>query len=537
MERIFYKSDYVYPSTELPVYIFDTSYLPPPELINYDALILTLVTLLPDEPYVLIVFSCGLNKVSWIWGVTFIKKLLADESGNLENLRLMITVHDSWFLKSITQIFSNFKMTKIGIADLNSKIESLKIFNGMSLFRNTPKFKRISCSTLSELSKYVDITRLKVSLNIYKHDLLLENKIHFFHPTVKLINEKTKVNQTLDPIFYHHFYQIFNIFDIYADKVELLFHKPGNKVNTDIFYNCINRNQILWINDWDLYCIATSFKRILMELPTPLIDVKNILLPVKNDLNYTMSIFQKIVNSYEDDSNYAQVLYQLCDLCNRIISNNTVTKHSSASLAKCLGHCISHELISSQHKDNILIINRFFKNVLDHWDQIQPILKHKYRTVNEISTGKEGLVQPDDSYDLSYDISTEENDQDEYRVIFNTTNILTSNSNLSNPRANPSSPTRKNVINTQISPKKINTKPSSKTLSDVSNISIQFPPQKYKVQRNPNSSSLQERMFQLSEVNTEENNIRKPVIRGRKVGALAKLFEDRSRGFELLNSM
>ena len=52
-----------------------------------------------------------------------------------------------------------------------------------------------------------------------------------------------------------------------GNKVELILYKPGNKFKCDILYQCILRNQLIWINDWDLYSIATVFKRILLELP------------------------------------------------------------------------------------------------------------------------------------------------------------------------------------------------------------------------------------------------------------------------------
>ena len=74
MDRIFYKSDLRDPTTNYPIYIFDTSYLPSPDIINYNEFLITLMSYLPIKPYVLIMFSCGLNKISWIWGIKFIQK-------------------------------------------------------------------------------------------------------------------------------------------------------------------------------------------------------------------------------------------------------------------------------------------------------------------------------------------------------------------------------------------------------------------------------------------------------------------------------
>lgn len=74
MDRIFYKSDLRDPTTNYPIYIFDTSYLPSPDIINYNEFLITLMSYLPIKPYVLIMFSCGLNKISWIWGHKLYKK-------------------------------------------------------------------------------------------------------------------------------------------------------------------------------------------------------------------------------------------------------------------------------------------------------------------------------------------------------------------------------------------------------------------------------------------------------------------------------
>lgn len=106
MERIFYKSDSLDPHTDLPIFIFDTSYLPSTDLINYDAFIPTMMKYLPLEPYALVMFNCGLNKILWVWGIKFLKEFLDNEKyDNLSNLIKIYTVHDSWFVKSITQIF------------------------------------------------------------------------------------------------------------------------------------------------------------------------------------------------------------------------------------------------------------------------------------------------------------------------------------------------------------------------------------------------------------------------------------------------
>ncbi|CAK7905202.1 protein Ecm25p [[Candida] anglica] len=622
MERIFFKTGILDPSTSLPIYVFDTSYLPSTDLINYDAFIPTMMKYLPAEPYTLVMFNCGLNKISWVWGIKFLKQFLDGddtESDNLSNLIKIYTVHDSWFVKSLTQIFN----TKKNLSALQRMIDS---FDLSSPFDNNPfdinsmkatkrRSKIVRCSNLSELSRHVELTKLKISLNIYKHNLQLEPEIQLYNHAPLLLNQDTTLYKLQNPLFYHHFYQIFNILDMYADKAELIFHKPGNKSNTDILFHCINRNQWIWINDWDLYCIAAVFKKILTDLPQPIIPLSCIQLPMKDDLQFTKDNFISIMQLHSK-SNYDQLLYQLFDLCHKILSKPLTTKHTSNTLSKCLGHSLSHEVISS-NKDRISVINRFVKNVMDNWNQLRTL--YKYPTIDDIvNTSGEG-AQKFNSYDISYDLTLDEDEDDlEYRVAFNTTNILSDDQNLKNhkklsppstesynlqvhapstsprkvgppvtprkvhtKRAIPSSPKRKSpkkehnphsptksnhsthtssastttTPSTPVSPRKSSKYPSTSAspkrgkqsaspqkssphrnnskLTDVSNILGQYPPQKYKFSRPEKPVNMPVTLEPAAPLSP----VKKTVIRGRKVGELAKLFEERAQGLEVLQSM
>ena len=128
-----------------------------------------------------------------------------------------------------------------------------------------------------------------------------------------------------------------------------------------------------------------------MELPQPLIAIDNINLPLKYDLTFIRDNFSKIMNSFEPESNYNLVLLQLCELCHKVIENNSVTKHTSSSLSKCLSHCLSHELILMQNKDNILIINRFFKTILDNWRELRIDYAGKYQSIYQILMVCQGM--------------------------------------------------------------------------------------------------------------------------------------------------
>ncbi|KAL6450947.1 ECM25 Protein ECM25 [Candida maltosa Xu316] len=523
MERIFYKTDLRDPTTNYPIYVFDTSYLPSPDQINYNEFLPIMMNYLPTRPYVLVMFSCGLNKISWIWGIKFLQKFLLDnDEKDLQNLIKIYTIHDSWFIKSITSILYNFHSTKKNLQQLDKLLEAFTFEKNRD--RQTVV---IHCKTLSQLSDYLDITALKISLNVYKHDIQIsELKLSMRYEPV--INSLVTLNINTHPVFHHHLYQIFKIVENHCSKVELIFYKPGNKLKSDILYQCIVRNQLIWINDWDLYSIATVFKRVIAELPFPVIDVTLISLPIKDDVTYTLKIFKNIVSNLKSNTetvNYDQFLFQLLDMFDKIIQNTHITKHTPTTLSKCMSYSLSHEIGSSNNSANVQIITRFFRNLLEFWPEIKK--NFKIYDIDQTINGQlqnQPVIKLHDtsSYDLSHDITLDQESNEESEPV-ETTNIL-QNLTLNNTHGSQ-----------QL--KSVDKKPSRK-LSDVSNVQIQFPPQKYKftntVSRKSSVSFTPKTTATPTPITTP---VKKPVIRGRKVSELARLFEERSEGIEILRGM
>ncbi|KAG7660666.1 ECM25 [[Candida] subhashii] len=541
MDRIFYRAcSFRDPITNYPIYIFDTSYLPSPDTIDYDDFIPVLMSHVPTRPYVCIMFSCGLNKISWVWGIKFLKAFL-DNAHNLNNLIKIFPVHDSWFVKSITQIVHNYNSTKKNLDQITRLLDTFSLVNSKDE-RNTHV---IYCKNLSELSHYLDITRLKISLSVYKHDLLLEPSIQLSMRVIPIINPLIRIDKETHEVFHHHLYQIFNIIHQNGDKVELIFHKPGNKAATEILYQCILRNQLISINDWDLYCISTAFKKILMELPFPLIPLESIQLPIRDDYEYTLCVLQMIIvhlQSNHETKNYDQLLLQLIDTFHHFILNNEITKHTSTTISRCLSHCLSHEPISNTNKDHILIVSRFTKNTLEHWESLKP--RFTFCSINESIEGapidlrSHQEKEYDTSYSMNYDISLQKNEVD--RVNSNTASILPSSRDTS-----PANTLVDNSSSSTSSTSSVRTLVrSSETLADTklqtaqtNNVQLQFPPQKYKFLPPVKQVQVQRKETEPKAKKLPPIPIKKPVIRGRKVSELAKLFEERSQAIEILNGM
>lgn len=556
MERIFYKTDIIDAYSGHPFYIFDTSFLPAPEDIDYDKFVPSLMQWLPHQPYNVILFSCGLNNINWIWGIKFLKAFLALSSSAAENIHKIFAVHESWFVKSVTQIFSNFLVSKKGLLGLST---SGILFNNLI----------ISCQSLSELSQYVDITRLKISLNIYRHDYetTLSTTIHWHCPIDPIITSKSTYSPAQSPLFYHHFYQLFNIVDTYGDKAELLFHKPGKKVNTDILFNCIQRNQLIWINDWDLHCVASCFKKILMEVPVVLLPIENISLPIQDSPQYTKATFQRFMAL----GSASAVLFQILDFCDKVVLNNRVTHHTTLSILKSLCHPLSHELVSVQNKHRISIAVRFLRNVLNHWREISVPYRPLFKSVRLIVNGEEKADRTiDELYNMSYDITVDNSVSSEDEREQNSSTEIVSDDLKSTPSSESIRETSIMNLNKSGSPVSLNNDSMTSLYSDMRNdiltpdnlapdvplvlksplvsevapkpqakppnpnVQLQFPPQKYKFERR--ESELKAFAQPKSETETTPQ-VKKPVIRGRKVGELTKLFEQRCEAMEILKTM
>lgn len=496
MDRIFFKSGVVDAYTQLPVYVFDTLYLPLPLVINYDQFIPTLLAFLPTEPYVLVMFSCGLNKINWLWGVKFLRQFL-DSPQNVANVCKIIAVHESWFVRSITQLLTNFAMSKRGLTLATLKTSVLT-----------------SCESLADLLQFVDITRLKLSLNIYRHDavLTLLPVIDLQCPCDYVITSHTRYTPD-NAAFLHHFHQLLRILHQHGPKVELLFHRPGNRLASDILFQCMRRNQVIWINEWDLYCIALCFRKILHETPK-LLDVDRIPLPMSDDKRYTSSTFASMPQR--------DVLAQVVDMLARL-GGAPATKHTPSSLARALCHALTHERPSQLSRERPAIAMRFLKNVIIHW----PTIRHSTLDFDPNEA---------EDYNLTHDLT---HDDDDSSVQLNTTNILSGNANLrAEPPALPrrpdaalEAPAREPLeppkslqeLHSQDTPPSLD----REALSDISNVQLQFPPQKYKFERLKKSDA--------PAAAAGAPPIKKPVIRGRKVGRLTQLFEERSQAIDILS--
>lgn len=446
------------------------------------------MTQLPEKPYILVMFGNGLTNISWVWGLKFIKRFMMDDT-NLNNIVQIFSVHDSWFVKTLTTVLNNYNLAR----------QSFSLFkNSKDKFRFNFNDKQIiNCGNLYELNNYVDITKLKISLNVYKHDYALNKDLMIENPRLK---HPELINNTIK----YHFYQIYHIIYNFGDKVQLIFHKPGNKISSEIFINCIKRDQVVWINDWNLYCIATSFKKLLGELPV-LLPLEMIPLPIKHESLYEN--FHTIIDSLNPE--LQTVLINVFKLLFKLIQTPS-TKLNSKILSRTFSSTLSHQPSTRSNETNTMIVANFIRMIIDNWDSLG---------YNELHDDIE--VDANDSYeqfDITENVSDNLSDEDLISVV------------SQSPTKLPLTPSKSFNRSVITSPKTLETKLLSSSIVTPSSLALS--PTKLVIKR-PSTPEILLTSLQVKVV----SQTKRPVIRGIRVSELAKLYEERCQGLDILKSI
>ncbi|KAF5096123.1 hypothetical protein DV451_004396 [Geotrichum candidum] len=149
-ERVVYPTSTFDPSTRLPLVIMNSTAFPKSPDDYTPELMAKFIERLPRKPYALVFFACGApNKPSWSW----ISKIYAMLDRQVKKrVDKVYVVHESWWVRAVTEMFRGV---------VSSKFKK-KIFH---------------ISSLSDLAKHIDITKLNIPLQVYIHNLKVETTI------------------------------------------------------------------------------------------------------------------------------------------------------------------------------------------------------------------------------------------------------------------------------------------------------------------------------------------------------------------------
>ncbi|CCH63056.1 hypothetical protein TBLA_0J00560 [Henningerozyma blattae CBS 6284] len=365
---IFFKSYSVDPITKQSIYVFDSTYLPSPEEVGdkqvYDLLINELmdrlITKLPASPYSLVVFTSGFSqkKISWVYAIKMFNKLPIEARHYLQQTFI---VHESFFIRTVYQVLSNaMSMKFLRTTNQSNNTESIEYSSDNSTSNNDPVITHVA--DLTQLSHLIDITRLRISLNVYLYDYQITEYID----VPKSYFERLTVNSN------KHYKQL--VFDKIFQRLkkegmntELIFQKPGSYKKVNILLDIINRNNYIDLSQWDIYSLATIFLHFLKNKSKPLVPIDLIKLPIYDTFSYTYKIFIDIIKF----NNYQDFYFSIFPLFQKIINNKATSKLDPRLLAKALAPTLCKEKISLANSDVLAIGARFIRNLLNHYDEVK----------------------------------------------------------------------------------------------------------------------------------------------------------------------
>ncbi|QLQ78801.1 hypothetical protein HG537_0B01490 [Torulaspora globosa] len=363
VNRIFFKSYSIDPISGHSIYVFDSTFLPEPDEVGnkqiYDMLIdeLTdkLIERIPCAPFSLVVFSSGFiqKKISWVYGVKMFSKL-PQELRNL--LQKTFIVHESFFVRTVYQVLSNAMSIKI-----------LGAYNSQNI-KASESFSMVHVSNLTELSQMMDITRLRISLNVYLHDYQINDYIELpqrYHSNLSSVGSRQYRQLIFD--------KIFKRLTLEAVTNELIFQKPGSYKKVNILLDVIERNNYVDLSQWDIYSLASVFLHFLRNKSQPLIPIDLVPLPIKDDFQYTFQTFHTII----EHNHYFELLKAIFPLFISILECSDVTKHNKASLSKALTPTLCKEKMSMMSADRLALGGRFIRNLFEYFPAIVDKLQNQ----------------------------------------------------------------------------------------------------------------------------------------------------------------
>ncbi|GCE99216.1 hypothetical protein ZYGM_003758 [Zygosaccharomyces mellis] len=363
VNNIFFKSYSVDPLSGHAIYVFDSTYLPSSEEVGdkqvYDLLIDNLmdklIAKIPSAPFILVVFSSGFlqKKISWVYGIKMFSKLPKELRAYLQKAYI---VHESFFIKTVYQVLTN--ALNIKTLGNNALLDFSNSKNSLDSLQNATI---VHVADLTDLSALVDITRLRISLNVYLYDYQFS----------EYIDVPRQYFDRLSPLGARQYRQlifdkIFKRLELDATKHELVFQRPGSYKRVNILLDIIERNNYIDLSQWDIYSLASVFLHFLKHKSLPLIPIDLITLPISDDFEYTYATFCSMVKHNQ----YWDLLETIFPLFIVQLEHCDVTMHDPRTLSKALCPPLCQEKMSMMSADRLAIGTRFIRNLLEHFPEI-----------------------------------------------------------------------------------------------------------------------------------------------------------------------
>ncbi|XBW37297.1 hypothetical protein QEN19_002879 [Hanseniaspora menglaensis] len=415
--NIFFKS-YTFDDKDHPIYIFDSTYLPNMSNISNDTqlydsildkLVQKLIQKLPkNKKFSLIIFSSGFKNLNWKWTMSI--KIYAKIINDINNYRLenqdkliihkMYIVHESLWVRTLFQIWRQFKAGQA----LNKKETEKDANDSFVLDEEEDTYKNVLSSTifetiylndLSELAQCVDITKLRISLNVYFYDLKINDCIELPSSYYQSMSTQTgdKLNRDYRQTMFEKIYERLTKESV---KNELVFYKQGDKQKSNIMIEIINRNNYCDISQWDIYSLATVFIWFLSNkkkifFPMEIIkSCKDITKYITTDDKFetarlgftsTFEVFKKMMEYHC----YYNLVKFIIPVFMKMIKHYGQTRHTYETVTEVLVgpfckpniHAESYQIDKKLGKIFIANVLAHFDDIVDQYEQLESDSKNK----------------------------------------------------------------------------------------------------------------------------------------------------------------
>lgn len=341
MSKIVYTSKTFDPSTRLPLVVIDSTALPPNNQVNEQLIASVLERLPKSNDFALLFFACGApNKPSWSWVAKTYAML---ERSIKKRVKKIYVVHESWWVRAVTEMLRGIVSSKF-------------------------KSKIIHVSNLSQLAQLIDITLINITPLVYLHDLKIQDKITIPRHIDPRFGAQTNPNEM--PKLWQ---DCLNYLAITAPNTKGIFDKTDDPQLLYILRDCYDRDQLIDLDDYGPHLAASVLKLYLYELPSPVLPIEYIKLPLNDSKDYCLGIYQTLPAFSKF------ILSSLMPLLFSVVSNSSRTGKSSSTLAGCVGPSLIG--LSSVTKEGIAIGVRYTRNLIEHWNYV----KRKAESENLIS--------------------------------------------------------------------------------------------------------------------------------------------------------
>lgn len=326
------------PATRLPIVVVDSTQFPPPQSDVYSQLVSQVLERLPRTNYVVIFFACGApNKPSWSWVAKTYSML---DRPTKKRIKKLYVVHESWWVRAVTEMLRGVVSSKF-------------------------KRKIVHVSSLSQLAQHIDITLIDIKPAVYSHNSKVERQITIPRHSTPVFGVNVNYHDGDSFELPQLWYDVFAYLGVTAPNTKSIFNTLEYEHDVEsvhILRDAYDRGHLIDLDDYGPHVTASLLKLYLYKLPTAIIPVDKIALPLQDSIDYTLRIWDSLPLLSR------HLLPDLLSLLTSIVAHASRTMQSPTTLAMSLVKSLTG--VSATNKEASAIATRYCRNLIEFWPNI-----------------------------------------------------------------------------------------------------------------------------------------------------------------------